>query len=54
MNITIASDDVYASFVVLFNKVKLHRHDEQSVQDTYDWIDSVTLSIGSERFSYGV
>jgi hypothetical protein len=24
------------------------------VQDTYDWIDSVTLSIGSERFSYGV
>jgi len=24
------------------------------VQDTYDWIDFVTLLIGSERFSYGV
>jgi hypothetical protein len=53
MNMALASDNVCDAIVLHFNKLKLLRH-YRFVQDTYDWIDSVTLSIGSERFSYGV
>ena len=54
MNITLASDNVCASAALHFLTNLSYPGTMSFVQDTYDWIDFVTLLIGSERFSYGV